>query len=90
MILDWDTVLRFGSAVAWLTMLARLIRHRRELNGTGVRRIVVTACLGLLLAVIAIGPSLVPLVGGSAVKELYTATATALLLVGVAFVASPV
>lgn len=88
--IDWDTILRCGGAVAWLVVLARLIRHRRELNGSGVRRIVVTICLSLLLVVIAIGPSLAPLVGPGDVKALYTATATLILLVGVGVMSGPV
>ncbi len=80
--MDWDTLLRAASAVAWCVNLILAIR-RSDPAPRGALSLTVLS-IAALLVVIAAGPSLVSEIGGWAVKSLYTATAAAVLIVGVA------
>lgn len=80
--MDWDTVLRAVSALAWSADVVLLIRSKGQAPEAVTRLAVLS--LAVLLVVIAAGPLLVPEIGGWAVKTLYTATASALLLIGIA------
>lgn len=81
----WDAILRGGAAIVWIVAAARVIHNRGALNGDAFRRMLATLSLAFLLTVIALGPFLVNLLGSVGVRTLYTATATVVLIVGLAF-----
>lgn len=82
--IEWDTALRALSAMVWTIAAFRVIADRHELPDA-FRRILGTLSLATVLVVIALGPLLAPTLGAWFVRTLYTATATAVLIVGVAF-----
>lgn len=80
----FDALLRGGSALVWIIATLRVIRDRDDIPDA-MHRILSTLALAAVLTVIAVGPFLVPEFGAWFVKTLYTATATAVLIVGLAF-----
>jgi hypothetical protein len=80
----FDALLRGASALVWAIATVRVVRDRNEIPDA-LRRILSTLSLAVVLTVIAVGPFLLPEFGAWFVKTLYTATAAAVLIVGLAF-----
>lgn len=85
--MDWDTTLRWLAAACWVVFTARIIRHQGLIDNE-MMILFVSASLTLLLVVIAAGPVLVGILGAGTIRTMYTATATIIFLVGLAFVSS--
>lgn len=81
----FDAGLRGFAAVVWWIAAIRIVRGRERLNGDAFRRMLGSIAIAILLTVLTIGPSIVPVVGSALVRNAYTATASMMAIIGLAF-----